>query len=155
MRVRMDEWFFTQGLVGYKKILEDYGEKVQTTNDGVIVEKRHLELLPDAYFAYYLEQYSVAQREERIIRRLHKQFKEGDNSTKRNLNTRLNNIKKSSDRYFKDTEEGKKLGKTADLYRKEKKYIPEMDEWINEFIKMLQSKQINEKLTSNFLKQFI
>ena len=60
MTVRMNEWFFTQGLVGYKKILEDFGETVKTTYDGIIIEKEHLKKLPDAYFSYYLKQYSAA-----------------------------------------------------------------------------------------------
>lgn len=152
LRVRMDEWFFTQGLVGYKKILEHYGEKVQTTHDGIIVEWRHLEILADAFFTYYLKTYSVAKREKKIVLALHNRFKKGEGAAKRLLNTRLNNTKKSSDRYFKESTEGIKLGNVVDLYRKEKKYIPEMDNWINEFIEMLHTSEIDEKLTSNFFK---
>jgi len=155
MRVRMDEWFFTQAIVGFKKILEDYGEKVQTKHDGIIVEKRHLEVLPDAYFTYYLEQYSVAQREERYVRARHKRFREGDRNAKRELNSRINETKKSTDRYFKETDDGKKLGSVADLYRKEKEYSPKMDDWIDDFIEALYSQDINEKLTSNFFKTVI
>lgn len=150
--VRMDEWFFTQGLIGYKAILENYGERVETTPEGIIVEKKHLEILADAYFSYYLNEYSVAEREERILRRLHKQFKEGESSVKRDLNTRLNNTKNSINRYFKDTNEGKQLNKVTDLYRKEKKYSKEMDKWLDTFIEMLHTKEINEKLTANFFK---
>lgn len=152
IRVRMDEWFFNQGIVGYKKILEHYGEKVQTTHDGIIVERRHLEILADAFFTYYLKTYSVAKREKKIVRALHSRFKKGEGAAKRLLNTRLNNTKKSSDRYFKESTEGIKLGNVVDLYRKEKKYIPEMDNWINEFIEMLHTSEIDEKLTSNFFK---
>ena len=152
MRVRMDEWFLTQALVGFKKILDSYGETVKTIHEGIIVEKQHLEALPDAFFSYYLKTYSVAKREESIIRGLHKKFKDGDNEAKRALNTRLNNLKKSVHRYFKETAEGVKLGISADSYRKEKKYGQETDDWINEFITMLYKQEIDEKLTSNFFK---
>lgn len=152
IRVRMDEWFFTQALVGYKNILDAYGEKVKTTYDGIIVEKQHLEKMADAFFSFYLNEYSVVHREERILRGLHKQFKEGKKGVKTPINQRLNAQKKSANRYFKDTKEGVKLAEFADLYRKQKKYSPEMDEWMNGFIEMLHTDDIDEKLTSNFFK---
>lgn len=149
--VRMNEWFFTQGLVGYKKILEDFGEKVKTTYDGIIIEKKHLIKLPEAYFSYYLKNYSAAERNERKIRRLHKLFVNGEKTAKTELNKELNELKKSIHRYFKETE-GKRIGELADQYRKEKNYHPVMDEWITNFIELLYTKEIDEKLTSNFFK---
>ena len=149
--VRMNEWFFTQGLVGYKKILEDFGEKVKTTYDGIIIEKKHLIKLPEAYFSYYLKNYSAAERNERKIRRLHNLFVNGEKTAKTELNKELNELKKSIHRYFKETE-GKRIGELADQYRKEKNYHPVMDEWITNFIELLYTKEIDEKLTSNFFK---
>lgn len=148
----MNEWFFTQALVGYKIILENYGEKVETIHDGIFIERRHLDVLPEAFFSYYLDEYSVAKREERRLRPLHKRFKDGDKSVKREINTNLNKIKNSSNRYFKETEAGKKLTEVADLYRKEKNYRKEMDDWLDTFIRMLHTKEIDEKLTANFFK---
>lgn len=150
--VRMNEWHFNQGLVGFKKILEHYGERVKTTSDGIIVERKHLELLPEAFFDYYLKQYSVAAREERIVRMYHTRFKEGDRTIKTPLNQRLNDTKKKVERYYKDTPEGSKLIEVADLYRKEKKYVEEMDQWIDNFIQMLHTEEIDQKLTANFFK---
>lgn len=152
LTVRMNEWFFTQGLVGYKKILEDFGEKVKTTYDGIIIEKKHLIKLPEAYFSYYLKNYSAAERNERKIRRLHNLFVNGEKTAKTELNKELNELKKSIHRYFKDTNEGIRIGELADAYRKEKNYQHEMDEWVNEFIQLLYTKAIDEKLTSNFFK---
>lgn len=152
LTVRMGEWFFTQSLVGYKKILEHYGEKVVTTYDGIVIEKRHLETLADAFFNYYLKEYSVANREKKVIRFLHKQFKDGDQSIKTDLNKRLNDIKKKVEKYFSETESGKQLMEAADLYRNEKKYKPEMDEWIQTFLDTLSFSEIDQKLTVNFFK---
>jgi len=152
LTVRMGEWFFTQSLVGYKKILEHYGEKVITTHDGIVIEKSHLEALTDAFFNYYLKEYSVANREKKVIRFLHKQFKDGDQSIKTDLNKRLNEIKKKVEKYFSETENGKQLIKVADLYRSEKKYKPEMDEWIQTFLNILSFSEIDQKLTVNFFK---
>src|SRR5699024_2501589 len=138
--------------VGYKNILDAYGEQVKTSYDGIIVEKQHLEKMADAFFSFYLTEYSVAPREERILRGLHKQSKEAKKGVKTPINQRLNAQKKSANRYFKDTKEGVKLAEFADLYRKQKKYSPEMDEWMNAFIEMLHTDDIDEKLTSNFFK---
>lgn len=152
MRVRQNEWFFAQGLVGYKNVLEEFVETVKTTYDGIIVEKEHLEILPEALFSYYLKNYSSANRNEGKLRRLHKQFREGEKSAKNEINRELNELKKSILRYFKETDEGRKIGELADRYREEKKHHPEMDEWIDEFIQLLYTKEIDEKLTSNFFK---
>lgn len=152
MTVRMGEWFFTQALAGYKKILESYGVNVETVPDGIIVEKRHLELLPEAFFAYYLKQYSVASREERIIRGLHKKWKEGDSSVKTELNRRINDIKKKTEKYFSKTKEGARLIELAEAYRKEKKYSEETDQWIDGFLELLKTEEIDHKLTANFFK---
>lgn len=152
MTVRMGEWFFTQALAGYKKILESHGVKVETVPDGIIIEKRHLELLPEAFFAYYLKQYSVASREERIIRGLHKKWKEGDSSAKTELNRRINDIKKKTEKYFSKTKEGARLIELAEAYRKEKKYSEETDQWIDGFLELLKTEEIDHKLTANFFK---
>jgi|SRR5690625_2258100 len=152
LRVEMGEWFLTQGLVGYKTILEEYGEKIETTYNGLIVEERHLKILVEAFFSYYLDKYSVARREERVLLGLHKRFRDGDTTIKTTINTRLNDLKKSAHRYFKETKEGEKLGLAADTYRKEKKYNPQLDDLLNEFLKMLYTKEINEKLTGNYYK---
>lgn len=151
----MDEWFFTQSLVGYKKILEDYGEKVEITNDGIVVEKHHLEMMADAFFTYYLKNYSVAAREERLIMMNHNKFKNGDQSAKTELNRRINESKKKVARDFNETFEGERVVELADLYRKQKKYVREMDDWIEEFIGLLYTTDIDTKLTSNFFKSVI
>lgn len=153
--VRMGEWFFTQGLIGYKKILENYGVKVQTTHDGIIVEKRHLEIMADAFFDYYLKVYSVAAREERHLRRLHSQFKNGETSAKKDLNQRINETKKKVEKYFLDTMEGARFIETADRYRKEKKYHGELDLLIDQLIESLSAEAIDQKLTANFFKNAI
>lgn len=152
MTVRMNEWFFIQGLVGYKKILEHYGETVQTTSDGIIVEEKHLKALPEAFFSFYLKHYSVANREERSISFYHQKFKKEGGTAKTTINQRLNETKKKVERYFKETAEGSRLIEMADLYRKEKKYKPEMDVWVEKFIQLLYTEEIDQKLTTNFFK---
>lgn len=150
--VRMNEWFFTQGLVGYKKILEKYGEKVQTTNDGIIFERKHLDYITEAFFQYYFHEYSVARREEKKVRRLHKQFKDGDKQAKNELNKTLNETKNKVKKYYSDTKEGKRLIEAVDLYRKEKIYHSDMDRWIDTYLEVLRKENIDQKLTANFFK---
>ena len=155
LSVGMGEWFFTQGLIGYKTILENYGVKVKTTYDGIIVEKQHLEIMADAFFDYYLKVYSVASREERYLRRLHHQFKNGETTVKKDLNQRINETKKKVEKYFSDTEEGLQFIEAANRYRQEKKYDEKLDPLLDQLIESLSTKQIDEKLTANFFKTTI
>jgi|SRR5690625_792178 len=152
MEVGMDEWFFTQGLVGFKKIMENYGIQVKTTYGGIVVTREHLQNFSDAFFQYYLTKYSHADRKEPYIRYLHRKFKEGDQAAKRRLNKELNDIKISVMRYFKETDSGKNLANAVDKYRAQKVYIPVMDQMIEQFITSLRSVDIEEKLTSNYFK---
>jgi len=152
LTIRMDEWFFTQGLIGYKKILENYGEKVRTTYDGIIVERRHLEKFADAFFHYYLTQYSVADREERYWRSLHHKFKNGESSAKSELNQSVNKRKKDVEKYFKDTSDGQRFIVAAEAYRKEKTYTDALDQYLDEMLEVFHTKAINDKLTANFFK---
>lgn len=150
--VQMDEWFFTQGLIGYKKILENYGEKVKTTHDGLIIERKHIELLTEAFFDFYFKQYSVANRDKKTLRLLHKKFKEGDKKAKTDINKILNDTKKKVEKYFSGAKEGAQLMEAADLYRNEKSYTPEMDQWLNIFLENLAATDIDQKLTVNYIK---
>lgn len=64
MEVHMNEWAFTQGMVGYKKIMEKAGVDVPVTTSGIIVKKEHLELLPEAFFNFFIDKYSVAKQKD-------------------------------------------------------------------------------------------
>jgi CRISPR-associated protein Cst1 len=152
IEVSMGEWMLTQGMVGYKRILEHVGEKVKTTPVGIIVEKHHLLMFADAFFSYFIDKYSVAKREERILRNQHYQWKNGDKSSKSQLNKKLKDIETKITKYFKNDPQGEKCLNYITNYRNKEQYHDEMDEWLDIILVNLHARHINEKLTTNFLK---
>lgn len=152
IEVGMNEWMLTQGLVGYKRIMEFYGETIQTTQDGLVVEKQHLQQLPDALFSYFINKYSVAKREEKVLRSYHSKWKSGDKSYKPSLNKRLKVIETKVGKYFKEDENGQACLTNIQAYREQKNYSEELDEWLETIIQKLYTKIIDEKLTVNFFK---
>ncbi|WP_171046261.1 Cas8a1 family CRISPR/Cas system-associated protein [Lentibacillus cibarius] len=152
VEVSMNEWAFTQGMVGYKRILESYGVYVPTTNDGFVVTKEQLKVLPDAFFYYFLNKYSVAKRHEKILNSWHSKWKKGNKNVKSLLNSRLKEIETKISKYFKDTDAGHIILEHVKSYRNEKTYHEVMDDWLNRIIENLYTREIDEKLTCNTFK---
>ncbi|MFD1361710.1 hypothetical protein [Lentibacillus salinarum] len=152
MEVSMNEWALTQGMVGYKRILESYGVNVPTTHDGFTITKEQLEVLPDAFFDYFLKKYSVANRHEQVLKSWHSRWKNGEEKYKSNLNKRLKDIETKVDKYFKEYEFGWNVIDNVEHYRSEKTYKEETDEWLDDIIAGIHTKEIDEKLTCNAFK---
>ncbi len=152
IEISMNDWSFNQGLVGYTRILESAGLDVSFTTNGIIVEKEHLEKLSEAYFNFFINKYSVAKQNKRILTGWHTKWKKGEKKYKKDLNARLKDIEKKVKRYFSNTPDGSDLLNKIDLYRTETAYSEQMDDWLNDIISSLESKEINEKLTVNSFK---
>ncbi|WP_164668051.1 hypothetical protein [Virgibacillus doumboii] len=150
--VSMNEWALTQGMVGYKRILESYGVNVPTTNDGLTVTKEQLKILPEAFFDYFLKKYSVAKRHEKVLGNWHSRWRKGEKKFKSDLNKRLKDIETKVGKYFKEHDSGRNVIDKVNLYRNEKAYKEEMDQWLDEIIEGLKIKEIDEKLTCNTFK---
>src|SRR5699024_3776279 len=123
----MNEWALTQGMGGYKRILESYGVKVPTTNDGLVVTQEQLEMLPEAFFDYFLEKYSVAKRHDKVLRIWHGRWRNGEKKYKTDLNRRFKDIETKVGKYFKEHESGRVVIENIERYRAEKAYKAEMD----------------------------
>lgn len=152
MEVSMNEWAFTQGMVGYKRILEYYGVTVETTTDGIIVTKDQLEVLPEAFFSYFLTKYSVAKRNQKYLKSLHSKWKKGQKRYKKELNETLKKIDTKVGKYFKEHDVGKDVMDKIHRYRGEKEFKDEMDGWLDAVINGIHTKEIDEKLTCNTFK---
>lgn len=152
VEVSMNEWALTQGMVGYKRILESYGVKVPTTNDGLVVTQEQLEMLPEAFFDYFLEKYSVAKRHDKVLRIWHGRWRNGEKKYKTDLNRRLKDIETKVGKYFKEHESGRVVIENIERYRAEKAYKAEMDIWLEDIISGIYTKEIDEKLTCNTFK---
>ncbi|MBJ8054318.1 type I-B CRISPR-associated protein Cas8b1/Cst1 [Bacillus cereus] len=159
------EWAIDQGLVGYYRILKHAGIKVQVTDEGILFEPEHLKDFEQHYFNFFLNRYSVAKRDEQIIRREFSNFKR-ESELKENTGTRgkIQLAKKLLDetikrtviekveKKFEDTIIKKRLVEFAHKIRNQKAYILEMEEWIEQYLQALAEPIINHKLTLNYFK---
>ncbi|MFA1821705.1 Cas8a1 family CRISPR/Cas system-associated protein [Virgibacillus oceani] len=152
MEISMNEWAFTQGMIGYRRILQYYDVDVPTTSDGIVVTKEHLQLLPEAYFQYFLDKYSVAKRHEALLWSWHAKWRKGDKKFKKELNSRLKDIETKVGKYFTDNEAGERILENIKLYRAEKDYSEKLDKYVEEIIHDVKTKEIDEKLTCNTFK---
>ncbi|MCJ7843507.1 hypothetical protein MUB24_22050 [Lederbergia sp. NSJ-179] len=152
MKVSMGDWALTQGMVGFKRILNHYNVNVETTIDGIVVTRDHLKVLPEAFFSFFLKKYSVAKGHERRLRSWHSKWKKGEKKYKKELNARLKDIESKVGKYFKNNSTGMEILDCVERYRGEKEYKEEMDGWLEKIIKGVHTKEIDEKLTCNTFK---
>ena len=150
--VRMNEWALVQGMVGYKRILEHADVPIDTKEQGLIVTREALEKLPEAYFHYFLNKYSLVKRNQSVLRSWHNKWKKGDKSFKKKLNKQLKDIENRAKNYFSDHPTGITLLENINKYRTQKDYDQELDKVLNEIIQAMENKDIDEKLTSNIFK---
>lgn len=165
IQVNMGDWMLTMGLIGLYRIVE-YGRKeslipteadslVKKLRNGVEIDTEALVHLPKAFFHYMLNEYSIAKREKD---RLMNQFNRG--GREEYFANALTDIKKIiSDnskkiiKYFPN-EEATRLEKIQETLKAVKK-IENRDvlkECIEDFLVVLESESVNQKLTLNYFK---
>lgn len=151
------EWHLDQGMVGYKRILEHSGEVVKVTEDGIVFEEHHLDKLPDAYFRFFLDRYSVSKREEQYISSLWKRFlKDKKTDQKKEIDQRFKDQYTTKVlKYFPDSKEGKLLVSYIEEFRKEKESSEKLHLLIKSIFNLTKTKEIDEKLTINYVKGVI
>nr|MDH3125917.1 type I-B CRISPR-associated protein Cas8b1/Cst1 [Priestia aryabhattai] len=162
--IAADEWTIAQGLVGYYRILKHAGIKVKLTDEGLLFDQEHLNNFEHYYFQFFLERYSVAKRDERVIRREFLKFKQASELDSKQAKGKIKAAKKGLDdrikltaldkveKKFAETVATNRLVEVAKIIRNQKTYVVEMDEWIEEYIAALGELEINHKLTLNYFK---
>lgn len=156
----MGDWVVNQGLVGYVRILKEAGKEVELAHDGVVLDSDHLLTFAQDFFRYYIKQYSVANREKRRLEGLLKRIKANQDQQKSKNNKELWKdfraaIKKTTDnvtKYFSDHEQGQALVHLSGQIRDEKEYSEQLEQWISEYIELLRTPEIHNKLTANSFK---
>ncbi|MBO8172638.1 MAG: hypothetical protein H0Z33_12220 [Bacillaceae bacterium] len=161
----MDDYLTSMGGVGFWRLFE-YGQKtgtipaesswVEFEANRMLINSEMLKLLPQLYFSYLLDEYSVAKREKQRLKKQRewgkreKNFPDYVKSVKGSFTTNLDKIKK----YFKETNEYQHL---VDLQKrlKEIRRFQQYDELVTieeAFVDILSRPFIDEKLTLNFIK---
>lgn len=144
-------------LVGLKRLFPEEAEAIPT---GIRFDMSHLEDITDRYFNYLLNNYSIAERENRITARSLSRigsstdtFKEAKKQVQKRMTDQLKKIVK----YFPDLEATAELENSLEVVKKIKKQeeLPLLEEKKDIYIETLRTEAIHDKLTLNFAKSVI
>lgn len=157
IKIQGEEWFMTAGLIGVKRL---FLEDVETTAGGLIIHESLLEQLPDKYFAYLLEEYSIAKRDSKRIARCLNRSKSKPESARERFDeiTKIAAEQfKKVDKYFSGSEECLELktviGKMKEIKKAEQ--LEDMEGLANEYCHLMETPDIEKKLTLNYVKAMI
>ncbi|PAQ15683.1 hypothetical protein CD798_05625 [Bacillaceae bacterium SAOS 7] len=157
IEARAEEWFFTGGLIGLKRLYED---EIEVTSAGLLITKELLDTLAERYFQYFLTTYDIAKRDTARMERLLQLAKNKVETCKE----RFNDIRKiiieqlkKVEKYFPSTAECEGLKVLAEEMKEYKKqeHIEEVAKIIEKYRNIMTVDFINEKLTVNFAKAVI
>ncbi|MED0675079.1 Cas8a1 family CRISPR/Cas system-associated protein [Aneurinibacillus thermoaerophilus] len=169
LRLYASDWLMSMALVGLQR-LYIYGEKhniipdehrgtVRETDSGLEIEPVALGYLPQIFFSYLIDEYSVAERD---YERLKNNLKYGKN--KERFSDALASIKKTiADstkkilKYFTDTPAEAALQDIQNRLKEIKHHdqLEELQVCIHDYYNVVKQKEINDKLTLNYFKSVI
>ncbi|MBN6186627.1 hypothetical protein JQN58_06435 [Aneurinibacillus sp. BA2021] len=157
VEARAEEWFFTGGLLGLKRL---YEEEIETTPAGLLIGKELLDTLAERYFAYFLHTYNIAERDtERMNNQLQHARKKPETSKERfgEIRKIAAEQMKKVEKYFPGTKESEELTQLVEEMKelKDKEQIETAAKLIDKFRNIMTADFINEKLTLNFAKALI
>ncbi|WP_050179572.1 hypothetical protein [Domibacillus robiginosus] len=141
-----EEWFFTAGIIGLKRL---YRDELPMVNGNPAITTEMLDTLADHYFDHLLNTYNIAQREEKRMQKLLnwalKKEKEAFKEIVRLTSEQLKKVEK----YFPD--QAVEL-KTIIANMKKPESWEEMKEYANNYLNIMNNEDINKKLTLNYVK---
>ncbi|MFT9848919.1 hypothetical protein [Aneurinibacillus sp. REN35] len=157
VEARAEEWFFTGGLLGLKRL---YEEEIETTPAGLLIGKDLLDTLAERYFAYFFDTYNIAERDTGRMERLLQRARKKPESSKERF-SEIRNIAaeqmKKVEKYFPDAKESEELKHLVEEMKelKNQEHIESAEILINKFHNIMTSDFVNKKLTINFAKAVI
>lgn len=63
------EWMINQGLVGFVRIARKAGHHIEMKQDGICFDSSIFNTMAKDYFTYFLEKFSVADRDETRLKK--------------------------------------------------------------------------------------
>lgn len=158
MRVNIyaEDWMICMGMVGLKRLLKD---DIELTKFGLSFDIDVLEKLPEIFFEYMINEFDIAERDYERIKDNFKyagneeRFQQGLEQIKRTMVIQLKKVTRD----FKDQPpevELREIIENVKLIKKFKQYGL-LEEYIEEYYRIMKTQDINEKLTMNYFKTVI
>ncbi|WP_047152806.1 type I-B CRISPR-associated protein Cas8b1/Cst1 [Aneurinibacillus tyrosinisolvens] len=151
----MGEWHISQGLVGYYRIMKHANQKVEARNDGLQISIADLEILPESYFQFFLDKYSIQKRDSYRLQQALGRFRSGKKEAKKAVDDIVKSLNDKVGKYFPETMEGKQILALGDRIRMNKEYTADLEEDTLQYCQLVGTKKIHDKLTLNYFKAVI
>jgi CRISPR-associated protein Cst1 len=169
LRLYASDWLMSMALVGLQR-LYTYGEKnniipdehrrtVRETDSGLEIEPAALGYLPQIFFSYLIDEYSIAERD---YERLQKNLKYGKNKDRfsdafASIKKTITDSTKKILKYFTDTPAETALQDIQNRLKEIKHHdqLEQLEVCIDDYYNVVKQKEINNKLTLNYVRSLI
>lgn len=167
LKLYTDDYLMAMGAVGLKRLVNANEEKqwvnrditdhgLKFEQDHIAVSKDLLTVLPELYFHYLLDYYSVAKRDERRLQVVGNPRVSLENQ----LNQLKTTVKDGTDKvkkYFADRSEFAELKQCYEEVKKlkAKDAAGQLETYKDKYLSLMKTKDIDEKLTLNFVKSVV
>lgn len=157
IELQSENWQLEAGLIGLKRLYQD---DIRHSRTGLYISSEILDTLAEKYFQFFLQTYSVAERDYKRMKRLLAQaHKKPETAKDRQLDIRkiASDQLKKVVKYFSETEECKNMEEIIERMKecKKQEHLVEMEQHIENYYKVMRTKFIEEKLTINYAKAVI
>ncbi|WP_047153415.1 type I-B CRISPR-associated protein Cas8b1/Cst1 [Aneurinibacillus tyrosinisolvens] len=153
--LQMGEWHISQGLVGFYRIMKQANHKVQVKDDGLQLSIMDLEMLPESYFHFFLDKYSVLKRDVYRLEQALWRFRSGKKEAKKVMDDIIKSLNDKIGKYFSDLAAAQEALSLGEQIRKSKEYTLNLEEEVSLYCQRIGTKVIHDKLTSNYFKAVV
>lgn len=156
VQVYAEDWMICMGMVGLKRLLKD---DVELTKFGLSFDPVVLERLPQTFFDYMINEFSIADRDYDRLKDCLRfaQNKEYFQQGLQQIRTTMSEQHKKVAKYFKDQVLEKRLREIVSAVKTIKQWeqYRDLEDFVEQYYEIMTDKAINEKLTLNYVKTVI
>lgn len=160
VKIYLNDWFFNLGLVGFLRILSSQGKDyyLEKNDNDIVIETEDLRQFPKWYFSYFFEEFrivtKVRKRGEQLFKKcssVSTKIADEMKKYKEYTKTELDKVKKLDNESY----ERMKVLLNSLLQIKEETQLEEAKTIIKEIESILEIKELDEKMTLNFFKNYL
>lgn len=155
IKVYLGDWFYNMGIIGFLRIMKDYGKEVKQDKGFITFDSEELVGFEEIYFSYFMKQYDVYDRISKNLEKSLAYVKAHPDKLKDTVKRIKEEIKRNADKVKKIDESlhqtlAEKLKEIGSLKKEEE--IERLGELVKESLDIFKMPIINERLTANLYK---
>lgn len=155
IKVYLGDWFYNMGIIGFLRIMKDYGKEVKQDKGFITFDSEELVGFEEIYFSYFMKQYDVYERISKNLDKSLEYVKAHPDKLKDTAKRIKEEIKRNADKVKKIDESlhqtlAEKLKEIGSLKKEEE--IERLGQLVKESLDIFKMPIINERLTANLYK---